>query len=80
VSHVSADKYFLGRLRTEDSGPLSSLLVTGDISDGVRCDTEISVDVVSVRSVLVARRLTPLLQLDLRFFRLSELWYKKDSM
>jgi len=39
--------------------------VTQDISDGVRCDTEISVDVVSVRSVLVARRLTPLLKLDL---------------
>ena len=39
--------------------------MTRDISDGVRCDTEISVDVVSVRSLLVARRLTPLLKLDL---------------
>ena len=38
--------------------------MTRDISDGVRCDTEVSVDVVSVRSWIrykVARRLTPLL-------------------
>ena len=40
-----------------------------DISDGVQCDTEIPVDVVSVQSVLVARRLTPLLKLDLTLFR-----------
>ena len=45
--------------------------MTRDISDGVRCDTEISVDVVSFCSILdkVARRLTPLLKLDLTLFR-----------
>jgi len=57
--------------------------VTQDISDGVRCDTEISVDVVSVRSVLVARRLTPLLKLDLTLLissveTLSFMWCSMD--
>jgi len=57
--------------------------LTRDISDGVRCDTEISVDVVSVRSVLVARRLTPLLKLDLTLLissveTLSFMWCSID--
>ena len=57
--------------------------MTQDISDGVRCDTEISVDVVSVRSVLVARRLTPLLKLDLTLLissveTLSFMWCSMD--
>ena len=57
--------------------------MTQDISDGVRCDTEISVDLVSVRSVLVARRLTPLLKLDLTLLissveTLSFMWCSMD--
>ena len=43
--------------------------MTRDItSDGVRCDTEVSVDVVSVPAVLVAHRLTPLLKLNITLF------------
>jgi len=63
VSHCEHRQVFFGSLR--DVSPISSWLVTRDISDGVRCDTEISVDVVSCCSILdkVARRLTPLLKL-----------------
>jgi hypothetical protein len=42
-------------LRTLVLGAHDSWLVTRDISDGVRCDTEVSVDVVSVRSWIRSR-------------------------